>query len=334
MMTEKEYRELDALHSTALAKFNLSPDHALLPAEDKPYFVFGNAFEDYVRDQATGSNYFDERYLITPGSLNVTEDVLDVYRNDGDLDPLYVYTKKGELNRTHKSKHALLDFLKENPAGKNFKAILPESDFETIKEMSENFLEIRDFFGEPLRDVLKTAYWQYPVVWEKNGIKKKALYDCVIFGKIPGGGVKYYHLDIKSSANLRKFFYDYRDRGFIQDAHYTEGLKTVMEPKIEAGEVIVNDRMNFIVASKEEPYLAQTFECDEESFLEYNERYQKLCDDYVKWIEDGKPPMRWLPKQTLGRGYYKSWIESVIDAKRSEDLLIYINNEMEECYAD
>lgn len=293
-MSEKEYRQAEGLNYSALGAFNQSQDHALMTVEPKSFFEFGNAFEMCLQDHAKGTSLFTDNFFVCDAPGTMPEKLAGIIQSGEDLTTHYVYTKKGDRNDRHKKLHTWLDCCSENP-GK-----MPMSDFEfhVLTKMVQNLLKTEveyidgvDDQNEPLissfqvEDLMKAADFQAPIFWEKDGIKKKALFDMVI-----NTGMNTYIFDIKSSANMPGFMKMFRSKYWIQDIHYSEGAQHVF-----------NDTkpMRFLTAFKEDPYLGQSFVCNHESRGIALLEYDKLCDQYNEWELNGKPTKGWKKQRSI-----------------------------------
>lgn len=278
------YFERQGLNSGTLRKFNKSPDHCLMQTTDKPYFVFGRAFEDLLQDKITGSNLFSKYMTVELGEMpkaifeivsQLKKQKLTIVEIIKNLSACYIYNKDGiTRNRQKATYHAWLDLITEHGTDKEF---LPIPDYDAIQKMSDNMLTC-EYEGIEIQELLKDAAWQKEIYWSSDMTDKKAKIDCSLDGMI---------FDVKTTANLNKVIGDIRFDYWIQDRHYTEGA-------ILSGNDV--NRMPFLVASKEEPYLCQPIQIAEESLTELTMRYERLVSDYLEW---DKQPVGHLPKRDI-----------------------------------
>jgi hypothetical protein len=282
MMTEKEYRQYPAVNYSSLAAFYNdginSPDHALMDFGYKGYFEYGKQFEIMLQDACQGGGSFGDHYFITELTGKMPDE-LPKWIEEGTIGDQYEYTKTGKLNMQKKVKHAYLDACKDNPG----KIPVSFADAELLEHHVMNMLKM-DVQGVRVESMLKNAEWQVPVIWTENGIEKKALIDCLVKPKS-----KVYLFDIKTTANFKQFGYMLTQKYWIQEIHYTEGVNA---------EVGACDGMIFLVASKEKPYLCQSWWIDygpiENKMVVY-ETYDNLVADYKKWEDGGRHPRGYLP---------------------------------------
>lgn len=276
-ISEAEYRELEGLNFSKLAAFwnagTESPDHALMKVEFKSYFEFGKMFETLLQDSVKGTQEFEARFFQSTVDGKMPDDMIKWIDTKEDLSQFYVYTKKGDLSGTYKTRHAFLDEAIKNPG----KIPVSTSDWDTLHRLTENMLKM-PYQGVPMRDMLAAAEWQVPLFWhdEISNLPKKALIDCLV-----DLGSEVIPFDIKTTANFKQFSYMLRDKYWIQNSHYIEGINACIGAAIQ---------MPFLVASKEAPFLCQAWSCDfgdAEWHDKALEHYRNLCNSYAAW--DGKP---------------------------------------------
>lgn len=273
-MTEPEYRAYPAINYSALADFSISQDHALLPRSEKPAFSFGHAFEDILRDAATGTELFNERYFVADIASPAPAEILSMIGTDEDMTSLIAYNKDGSRSKTHKTKHAWIDACMENPG------LVPisNSDYQEMLQLRDNMF-MMECLGTTVYEILKECEWQKPVVWSWRGFEKKALYDAVL-----NDGEDVIAFDIKTAANVIGFNRFANQKYWIQDAHYSEGAVETW------GKC---DAFYFLIAYKEAPFLCEPVTIDGDKKFEYDD----LCTRYTQWIKDGKPPKGYLPER-------------------------------------
>ncbi len=270
------YHDKPGLNYSTLRKFDESPDHCLMEIGDKPYFVFGRAFEDLIQDKITGSNMFD-KYVITE-LRNMPQKLMDVMGLDTvlktDIADLRIFNKDGSLSKSHKNLHDWLDLVITNKLDATYLSI---EDYDKIQRMTDNMLTCV-YNGYQINELLIDAEWQKELFWTETITDKKAKIDCYLDHRI---------FDIKTTANLRKAVSDIRYRYWIQDVHYCEGSSFMDNP-------VVN--MPFLFASKEEPYICQVIEISQESKIACKIAYDNLVNNYLNW---NKQPVGYLPQKTI-----------------------------------
>ncbi len=279
-MTEAEYRADPAFNYSLLAAFRESPDHALMEVPPKTVFEQGKAFERLLQDKTQGTDSFHERYFEFDTEYTMPSELPKWFEDGDDLTEKYVYKNDGDRHGIYKARHAYLDVCLENPG----KLPIGTKDQKMFEPMIENMLKC-EIFGTTVKDLLERAEWQVPILWETNGIKKKALRDCLI--KTPQKKITF---DIKTSASISQFLQMARKKYWIQDMHYTEAGGEDAMPMV------------FLVAPKDEPWLAQPWMQDRESRLVAKIEYEALCERFVKWDAQGRPPQGWKPM-----GYFKTY---------------------------
>jgi hypothetical protein len=284
-ITEEEYRKYPGLNFSSLASFynkgTYSPDHALMSIDFKSYFEFGKMFEALLQDTATGTKTFDERFFQSTVDGNMPDKMIQWIDEKHDLTSYYVYTKKGDLSGTYKTRHAFLDEALENPG----KIPVSTGDWEMLHTLTDRMMNMK-YSDALVGDLLANAEFQVPIAWESSidGLRKKALLDCIV--QI---GDEFYPFDIKTTAAFKQFGYMLSDKYWVQEIHYTEGVNEVFGTCMT---------MPFLVASKEAPYLCQPWECDYGDIDKKtiaHEEYHNLCQAYIDWLSDGRNPIGWLP---------------------------------------
>lgn len=286
-MTEEEYRKYPAMNFSSLASFYnkgvYSPDHALMEFKFKSYFEYGKMFETMLQDSIQGTDEFGERFYFTELENKMPDDLIGWIDNGKDLNEFYVYTKQNKLSGTYKGRHAYLDEALKNPG----KIPVSKKEAELLKRHVSNMLKMR-YQGVKVEHLLANAQWQVPLIWRDEDGEKKALVDCLVVLDD-----KVILIDIKTAASFQKFSYMLRDHYMIQDIHYTHGVNETMG---------YCEQMVFFVASKEAPFLCQPWTVDYgdvDGRVAALEEYNELCEAYSKWVQAGKPPMGWLPQQSM-----------------------------------
>ncbi|MCK5611151.1 hypothetical protein KAR91_55270 [Candidatus Pacearchaeota archaeon] len=290
----KTYRAWPAINYSSLADFFESWDHALMVKAAKSYFEFGTAFELLVEDQAKGSNKFGERFFTCDAPGDMPDDLAGWIEKEEDLDTKYRLKKDGERHAGAARKHEWLDACQDNPG------IMPKGKDEMaqLKKMVDNFMKMQPFADKlsrdqgvysesPLSEILPIADFQVPIIWHVGKLMKKALIDCMVETEST-----IYVFDIKTAAELKRFIRMLMDRYWIQELHYTAGLKFIFRDK----EIV----WRFLVSSKAEPYLSQPFCVDPMRLGDCSGHYNDLCTEYQAWTEDGRPPKGWKPLEKVG----------------------------------
>ncbi len=276
-MTEEEYRAAEGVNYSALAQFNQSPDHALMPFKPKSYFEIGKMFETMLQDTCKGTDVFSNKYFRCNQTAPMPENLIHLIETKADLKNEYEYKKGGGRNNIYKTKHAYLDECLENPGA------MPVSRtvYDMLITMMENMLKM-EVMDVTVYDVLSNAQWQVPIFWEKDGIKKKALFDNVL--KLDNIN---YLFDIKTSANEYEFSRMSQNKYWIQRDHYTEGALHEFGGEVHC--------FTFLVAYKEAPFLCEPVNLEGDRLFEYDE----LCTNYVEWVAEGRQPKGYLPERKI-----------------------------------
>lgn len=277
-MNEQEYRKEPGLNYSSLAQFAISQDHALMATEPKSHFEHGKMFEMLLQDVCKDTSLFNDKYFKCGVSGSMPDDLISKIESGYDLKEDIVYTQKGDRNKTYKTKHAYIDACLENSG----KYPVGVSDIEMITKMAIN-TQKAEIDGVNICDMLKESEWQVPIFWSSNGIKKKALVDALY--SVDGVNIGF---DIKTAANMSQFYGMARKKYYIQDVHYSEGIKS------EKGSC---DAFYFVVAYKEKPYLCVPYQMSYEN--DTHIYYDELCNQYVEWVKAGKPSKGYLDVRTI-----------------------------------
>jgi len=282
-----EYRSWPALNYSSLADFNESQDHALIEKPPKSYFEEGNAFELMIEDQAKGSDKFGEKFFVADAPGAMPDDLAEWIKLGEDLSSKYRYNKDGSLNKQSKRLHAWLDECQRNPG----KMPVGKDRKEMLDKMVHNFMIMQPFVDigteNTMEEILSVSYFQVPIVWYTGKLRKKALIDFLV---ITDHSV--YAFDIKTTADLKKFSYMVKDKYWLQEIHYSSGLKQIFPDK--------NIIWRFVASSKAVPYLSQPFSVYPDNLNDVcSLEYRRLCNDYAAWMEEGKPPKGWKEHQTI-----------------------------------
>jgi len=278
---DKEYRSWPAINYSSLSKFNESQDHALMDWPSKSYFEEGSAFELLIEDRAKGTKKFAERFFLADAPGAMPEDLAGWIEGEENLETKYRLKKDGSLNMQSKRLHGWLDACRDNPG------MMPmgKDQMEMLNKMVDNFMlckPLLDMGSEnTLAEILPHCDFQVPVLWYAGKMRKKALLDCLFETT-----ERIYIFDIKTAADLTRYPYALKDYGWIQEVHYTAGMKSIFPDK----EIV----WRFLVSSKAEPWLAQPFQVDPYSISSGGmEAYYDLCKRYQAWIDEGKQPKGW-----------------------------------------
>ena len=299
----KEYRAWPAINYSSLADFNESQDHALMEKKQKSYFEFGSAFEAMVEDKVKGTKKFSERFFTCEAPGEMPEDLAEWIEGDVDLSLKYRRKKDGGLHGGSQRLHDWLDECRAN-AGK---MPMGEDQIETLSIMTENFLLMQPFADigntKTLAEILPLASFQVPILWYTGkpfdgttaapgySMRLKALLDCLIVTEST-----VYIFDIKTAADMKRFFWMMRDKYWIQEVHYTAGAGHLF-----TGKDIV---WRFLVSSKAAPYISQPYCIDpagqtSSEFVDPSkygnvlDKYSDLCQRYQDWMDEGRPPKGW-----------------------------------------
>lgn len=276
-MSEQDYRKAKGINYSSMSQFWISQDHALLPFKHKSYFEIGKMFETLLQDSCIGTTDFESKYFICEVAGKMPDDLISLIESGADLEQEFVLTLKGERNKARKVKHAYLDACLEHKKGL-FPVPMWMNDM--LLKLVDNMLKM-ELLGATVFDILSKAEWQVPIFWEKNGIKKKALLDCVL----PMEDATFV-FDVKTAQNEFQFSQMAQKKYWVQRDHYTEGCNEVY------GNV---ECFTFLNAYKEKPYLCEPVNIEGDRGFEYD----KLCRDFVQWLKDGRPAKGFLPERKV-----------------------------------
>lgn len=285
-MSEKDYRKTPAQNYSSLADFNISQDHALLTKPGKSYFEEGTAFELLVEDRAKGSTKFAERFFLADAEGAMPEKLAGWIEGKEDLNTKYKLKIDGGRNNQSKRLHAWLDECRDNPG------MMPmgTDQMEMLGKMVDNFMVMEPLgdigVKETLEEILPVAHFQVPIFWYVGKMLKKALIDCMV-----ETDTAVYVFDIKTAANIKKFFQMARERYWVQEVHYSSGLGRLFPRK--------DIHWRFLVAPKDEPWVAEPSCMDKISTDMAWGRYSNLCENYQEWVDDGRLPKGWKGLETF-----------------------------------
>lgn len=281
--SEAEYREYPAINFSSLAAYNISPDHALMKVDHKAYFEYGRQFETMLQDTVKGTDEFKKRFFKSTVSGKMPDELIQWIDKNEDLESKYNLNKDGSRSKTSATRHAFLDEAQANPG----KIPVSIQDWDMLNRHTENMLKMQ-YLDANVEDILAAGEWQVPITWTADGLEKKALVDCLV-----DLGGEYLPVDIKTTANFKQFSYMLKDKYFIQDIWYCEGVTHVYGPAMQ---------MAFFVASKEAPFLCQPWAVDYGGIdfrISALEEVNTLAREYQKWVEAGRFPKGWLPLQAV-----------------------------------
>lgn len=291
---EKEYRSWPAINYSSLADFNESQDHALMEKSARSYFEEGTAFELLIEDRAKGTAKFKERFFLADAPGAMPEDLAEWIEGNEDLSSKYKYNKDGSRSKQCERNHAWLDECEANPG----KMPMGTDQMAILNKMVDNFMKMQPFARKGtesmLAEILSIAFFQVPISWciqSRDGkivMRKKALIDCMVETE-----TSIYVFDIKTAADIKRFLWMLKDKYWIQEAHYTEGLRAIFPEK--------SIKWLFLVSSKAEPYISQPFCVDPICMEKYAvDAYFYLCERYQEWLDDGRPPKGWKHLEEVG----------------------------------
>ena len=296
-LPEKEYRSWEAINYSSLADFNESQDHALLEKPARSYFEEGKAFELLVEDVVKGTTKFAERFFIADAPGAMPDDLAGWIEQGEDLRHRYHFNQDGEKNKRYKRLHAWLDECRKTPG----KMPMGTDQMARLNTMVDNFLKMQPLTDKgstaSLSEILPLAFFQVPLVWYvqtrpgRTRMRKKALIDCMVITD-----TTIYAFDIKTAADIKRFLWMLKDKYWIQQAHYTEGLRAIFPEK--------TIRWRFLVSPKTKPYVAQPFYAELRGMADYGEEvYFHLCERYRDWLDAGRPPRGWKEAEAVNIYY-------------------------------
>ena len=302
-LSVKDYRALPAINYSSLAAFNESQDHALMEVAPKSHFEFGNAFELVIEDRVKGTKKFGERFFTCEAPGEMPTDLAEWIESDVDLETKYRRKQDGGLHGGSQRLHDWLDECRAHPGAMP----MGTDQLETLSIMADNFLKMQPFADigneSTLAEILPLASFQVPIVWYTGkpfdgttaapgySMRLKALLDCLIITEST-----VYIFDIKTAADMKRFFWMMRDKYWIQEVHYTVGAGHLFTGK--------NIVWLFLVSSKAAHYISQPY-CidpagqvsseyvDPSRYGNVLDKYSDLCDKYQAWMDEGRPPKGW-----------------------------------------
>ncbi len=284
---EKTYRAWDGIHYSGLSRFAESQDHALIDWPAKSYFEEGTAFELLIEDRAKGTAKFAERFFLADAPGAMPEDLAGWIDRKEDLETKYRLKKDLTRNNQSARLHAWLDACRDHPG----QMPMGKDQMEMLNKMVDNFMlmqPLTDMGSEnALAEILPHCDFQVPIIWYVGKVRKKALLDCLM---ITDPSV--YVWDIKTAADLERYHWALKKYGWIQECHYTAGLKSIFPDK----EIV----WRFLVSSKAEPWLSQPFQVDPHTMQEYAmNAYYDLCERYQAWVDAGRLPKGWKELESV-----------------------------------
>lgn len=290
LMTENDYRNVDAINYSKLANFKKSPSHCLMPQIQKGYFTIGRAFELIVEGTAKKQplSLFEKEFIVCDIEKPVPDRLYQALNDKQDIKDLYIYNKNGSLSKTHKTLHTYIDILVAyDPKGK--KTPINTIQYNMLKLMLKN-LQNLEVFDRNIFEFLshENTMFQVPILWYTQYGKKKALLDYLYIDNN-----RAIVFDIKTSYDPTGFKRMIYDKYWIQDIHYKEAVQYSFDDVFSVDFV-------FIVSNKEVPYISQPFTIqysskDSNKTYEYNH----LCENYSNWIKAGKNDTGCLPLEKI-----------------------------------
>jgi hypothetical protein len=286
-------------------------------------FEFGNALEALCEDVAKPGSHdiglvptrFLERFFVSEikslsfgeskGKRSKAEEIAWMIQAGKPL-PEIKLRQDGSPNKTHAKTNDLIRECADHPG----KIPMTQKDFGTLKGLAEKICEMPipdrwwqvkttasnnnpTFMSGKIGDFFRDCEWQRPIYWESDGIRKKALPDCLFAYKGTGAMI-----DIKYSATLPNWLRRLKSNYWIQDLHYREGVESLgLEPI----------PMLFVVGAagdKSTPPMATCVtvangECTRKNRCFCTgcrmDEYKKLSVKYDKWEKDGRAASGFLP---------------------------------------
>ncbi len=311
LMTEPEYRKVEAISYSMLAGVSKSPA-SLINTEklETPSIIYGSAVDTLAFD---GEETFEQKFGILSGtspSPVIEKIVKDVI--------ITLETTTGFVGELDDYDELILNTAKAVEYGKGWK---DETIIRKVKDEGgrDYFNMVKDNVGKYLLDTLQyqnvrnsvhtlythpfTAQWfnagdnedivfQFPILWAHKGFKCKSLFDII---KFDHENKVIYPCDLKTTfdhvlgfpMNVLKWKY------FVQASFYSAGLKYW---KLENKEFFNYriDNFRFIVISSTDPFRPLVYKCSDEDL--YAGRYGgklKYNGEFEKGFEDLMDDMQW-----------------------------------------
>jgi hypothetical protein len=283
-MKYEDYKLLPGLTQSTLGDWHMSesPEHFVLRQSDKidkAMFVQGRLFETFIEDRISSSFITADKFHVIDAPGEMPEEIFRAIENGDDLKTLYVYNKDGARNKQKERFHAWLDVMIDVP--ENLTPVAHGIYAETGQAV-ENFFKM-EVFGLLVADILRNCEFQKCIQWEKDGIQKKALVDAML-----ETDTRILVFDFKLMATLRNARDFLRDKYWVQDQHYCEGLEITTGKPVES--------MRFLIGTKEPPYVACPMYIDDNSRIYARQKYDALIESYTAWEASGRPLTGALPE--------------------------------------
>jgi len=306
ILSEKEYRQYKAVNYSTLADFNIHPDTVSMIKKPTSFMEVGKIFEAYLErfiSISSKNTFFDEKYcILSEEEINefpefaqakeqsVPSDLVErLERGEPITSDLITLTKAGVWAKPQIRTNFYVDWMMKHPG----KYPISPDTMAKIQKMTDNFLKLQ-VFDIPMKDILRSSQFQEPYIWKDDkGIEKKALYDFVCTFNLPElGGTAKVGFDIKTSCSEQQFKSMWYSKYWIQDRHYSEGIK-----HFNSG--IGLDRMVYAVVTSTEPYTAFVAMQNDDMIQTRVWDYQTLVTNFKQWDESGRPYIGIKPIQFM-----------------------------------
>lgn len=273
--SEKKYRAAPDLNYSLLADFNEAPDVALMKKKPKGYFEIGKIFEAYFEDEIMGTKLLLKKYYFSEIDKDLPDKIVEEIRCG--VTPMIVYNKDGVTPAGNKK---VYNWFASEIQDNDGKMPIPVSVQNLARRGTRNLLDckIDDTKIRDLIDHCDTVEFQVPIFWKTgSGLHKKMLADMVLDHKDYTAC-----FDIKTAASFKEFRWMFKDRYWIQERHYSEGLES------KHGEKVYPGGMLFPVVSKQAPFLGKIFAGSLKFQDQRQKDYRSICMKCQKWIDAGK----------------------------------------------
>ena len=297
VMSEKEYREKEALHFSMLSSLDKSPRNVFEPSEFEA--GYGMIFGDLTDKILTGGDVTKDYYLMNSVSLsdNIKNVIELIYKNSwslSDIDNVRSAAKECEYGNSYLDK-TLLNKVK---AGKAYldhlfdagdKKVIPK-EWLVLAEQAADSFKTHPFTAEYFNPEGVEVIFQKEIYWIYRAYECKALLDMI---HVDHTNKIVYPFDIKTTGDsVFKFEQSVmKFRYYLQAAWYTLALTyEYPEYKIE--------NFKFLVINNENPSLPLVYKCSDSLLLAgadggtYNGRkikgYTQLINDYTWHLNSNK----------------------------------------------
>jgi len=284
-----DYRSADGVNYSAIA---MKPwERVVEQRKTSQSAIVGRAGHALIEKLVSGGNALDEEFFVLTSASSVPDNIITALENDLDLKGLFVYTKTGKEDGRYKNQHAILNELLLNPG----KYPVTAEEYGALENGIRNLLQC-EFLGMPISTYLSHGEFEKPHFWEQNGVKKKALFDNI--SEVSIDDIPYRVVfDFKFTHSFYAFESFFRDKYWIQNVHYSEGgveYNKQMDDGREFFPLIV-----FLVVLTTEPYWCCPYVVDSEVFERMTEDYEERLQDYLSWVNNGKPNRGFLEYKEL-----------------------------------